>query len=178
MLRQNGKKSILKDKRRMIFLILSVLCMLTIFMFSSRNGKESTRDSQNVDSAVTRIQKKKISKMNRKQKADYLEKIDIIVRKSAHFTEYMILAMLLFGAFYLEYRKKYINFLIPFLTASLYSVSDEVHQYFVSERTGTPRDVLIDSAGALAGVLIVFAAVLIVKKIRQRSELTKNHPYG
>ena len=168
MLQQNGKKSIFRDKRRMIFLILSILCMLTIFMFSSRTGKQSSRDSNKVDSAVTSIQKKKISKMSRKQKADYIEKIDKVVRKSAHFAEYMILGQLLFGAFYLEYRKKYINFLIPFLTASLYSVSDEVHQFFVSERTGTPRDVLIDSAGALTGVLIVFAAVLIVKRIRRK----------
>ena len=140
-------------------------------MFSSRTGKESTRDSRRVDSAVTRVQKKKISKMNRKQKADYIEKIDKIVRKSAHFMEYLILAQLLFGAVYLESRKKCINFLIPFLIASLYSVSDEVHQFFVSERTGTPVDVLIDSAGALAGVLLVYAAVLIVKRIRKRRQI-------
>ena len=166
-----SRTAIFKDKRRMIFLILSILCMLTIFMFSSRTGKESTRDSRRVDSAVTRVQKKKISKMNRKQKADYIEKIDKIVRKSAHFMEYLILAQLLFGAVYLESRKKCINFLIPFLIASLYSVSDEVHQFFVSERTGTPVDVLIDSAGALAGVLLVYAAVLIVKRIRKRRQI-------
>jgi VanZ family protein len=82
--------------------------------------------------------------------------------------EYLILAQLLFGAVYLESRKKYVNFLIPFLIASLYSVSDEVHQFFVSERPGTPVDVLIDSAGALAGVLLVYAIVLIVKRIRTR----------
>lgn len=166
-----SRTGIFKDKRRMIFLILSILCMLTIFMFSSRTGKESTRDSRKVDSAVTRVQKKKISKMNRKQKADYIEKIDKIVRKSAHFMEYLILAQLLFGAVYLESRKKCVNFLIPFLIASLYSVSDEVHQFFVSERTGTPVDVLIDSAGALAGVLLVYAAVLIVKRIRKRRQI-------
>lgn len=163
-----SRTSILKDKRRMVFLILSILCMLTIFMFSSRDGKQSSRDSGKVDTAVTRIQKKKISKMTRKQKAAYVEKVDLVVRKSAHVAEYMVLAQLVFGAFYLESRKKYINFLIPFLIASFYSVTDEAHQYFVSERNGTPTDVLIDSAGALAGVLIVFAVVLAVKRIRAK----------
>lgn len=35
----------------------------------------------------------------------------------------------------------------------LYAISDEVHQLFVPGRGGQVRDVIIDSAGAIAGIL-------------------------
>ncbi len=70
---------------------------------------------------------------------------DTILRKIAHVTEYAILGALLTRAV----RR-------PGLALALavaYAASDEVHQLFVEGRHGSPLDVLIDTAGALAGVL-------------------------
>ena len=50
-------------------------------------------------------------------------------------------------------------FLVSFLIAAVYAVLDEFHQSFVASRTGSPWDVLIDCAGALAGVLIYSRAI-------------------
>lgn len=41
------------------------------------------------------------------------------------------------------------------LLASLYGVSDELHQAFVPGRSADPADWLADTAGALAAVLLV-----------------------
>jgi VanZ family protein len=70
---------------------------------------------------------------------------DLLLRKLAHVTEYAIL-----GALLLRATRR------PVLAvglAALYAVSDEVHQHFVEGRHAAVLDVLIDTAGAVAGVL-------------------------
>jgi VanZ family protein len=44
----------------------------------------------------------------------------------------------------------------------LYGISDELHQRFTPNRTSDPMDVLADSLGAAAGILLVVAARAIV----------------
>ena len=58
------------------------------------------------------------------------------------------------------------NCLIAWIIGALYSVTDEVHQYFVPGRSCELRDMGIDSCGVLAGVLIVML-VLRHKERRQ-----------
>jgi len=41
------------------------------------------------------------------------------------------------------------------LVCGVYAVSDEFHQSFVPSRTATARDVGIDAAGAVFGVLLI-----------------------
>lgn len=45
---------------------------------------------------------------------------------------------------------------VPLLLAALYACSDEWHQSFVPSRTGTVDDVLLDSAGAAVGLLLLW----------------------
>ena len=71
---------------------------------------------------------------------------DTILRKIAHVTEYAILGALLTRAV----RRPG---LAALAVAVAYAASDEVHQLFVEGRHGSPLDVLIDAAGALAGIL-------------------------
>ena len=50
-------------------------------------------------------------------------------------------------------RRKFLKrMLLPWLIAALYAASDEIHQLFVPGRSGQLSDVILDSAGALAGV--------------------------
>jgi VanZ family protein len=71
---------------------------------------------------------------------------DTILRKLAHLTEYGVLGALLLRAI----RSPVAGVVV----ATLYAVTDEVHQLFVEGRHGAPLDVGIDAAGALAGVLV------------------------
>jgi VanZ family protein len=85
--------------------------------------------------------------------------IQLVVRKCAHLTEYAILAALLFRAFRESQPRVGFALAISFLIAAVFAALDEFHQSFVASRTGTPWDVLIDCAGALAGVLIYWRAI-------------------
>ena len=71
---------------------------------------------------------------------------DLVLRKIAHATEYAILAALLVRAL----RRP--GWAIALGIA--YSISDEVHQSFISGRHGSPFDVFIDAIGVVVGAVL------------------------
>ena len=72
---------------------------------------------------------------------------DTIGRKLIHVAEYAVLTVLWWRALrtLMDERRAA---LAAFLITSLYAVTDEFHQSFVSGRHGSPLDWAIDSAGA------------------------------
>ena len=81
----------------------------------------------------------------------------VFVRKSAHVIEYTVLALLLWRALRsvsLLRPHTLIAFGAALLGSTLFAASDEFHQTFVKSRTASGRDVLLDVAGALLGLLI------------------------
>jgi VanZ family protein len=81
----------------------------------------------------------------------------VVVRKCAHVSEYAVLALLLWRAL------RSVRALQPKTLAvfgavlggcTLFAASDEFHQMFVNSRTPSVRDVFLDVAGALVGLLI------------------------
>lgn len=81
-----------------------------------------------------------------------------LLRKSAHFLEYALLAILWFRALRNNSprRWKLTWFLSALIITAAWATIDELQQAFVSQhRTGSPWDVLLDSCGALAGLLTV-----------------------
>lgn len=83
-----------------------------------------------------------------------------IIRKSAHAATYAILGGLIIWA--LTARRQVTAGLVAcsIALASIYAISDEVHQAFVPGRSGEVRDVLLDTAGATAGVGITGLAIV------------------
>jgi VanZ family protein len=79
------------------------------------------------------------------------------IRKCAHVTEYAILALLLWrvlrSGITLRMRMPML-FGAVLLACAVFAASDEFHQSFVKSRTPSVRDVLLDVAGALFGLLI------------------------
>ena len=49
-----------------------------------------------------------------------------------------------------------------------YAITDEFHQYFIPGRSAEIRDVLIDSSGALTGILFVIIVLAIIKIIKKK----------
>ena len=88
------------------------------------------------------------------------EKIDQVrwvVRKTAHLTEFAILAWLWWRA--LRRPTRQVSKPWSWRTAGfslgaviLYAISDETHQYFVANRTASVRDVGIDTLGGIMGL--------------------------
>ena len=81
----------------------------------------------------------------------------VVARKCAHVTEYAVLALLLWRAFrnIQVLRTKTLMIFGPvLLSCALFAASDEFHQSFVKSRTPSVRDVFLDIAGAISGLLI------------------------
>jgi VanZ family protein len=77
-----------------------------------------------------------------------------LLRKVAHFSEYALLLALWFRA--LRPRLDLDRALLAaYAIVVAYAATDEFHQTFVHGRTGTPRDVVIDSTGALVAALAI-----------------------
>jgi VanZ family protein len=78
---------------------------------------------------------------------------NFVVRKCAHFIEYMILALLAFNLIKLYFNIKQVV-ILTIVFVFLYACSDEIHQLFVLGREGAIRDVVIDTCGGIVLVLI------------------------
>ena len=141
------KKTILK--------VLIVLWMILIFILSNQQANDSTKLSDGViENTIGNIYKLTHKNTNEEKLKEIKIKYTHITRKTAHFTIYMILGLLV-GLLLKEYNidtKKAI--LYGILICMCYAISDEIHQIFVSGRSGEIRDVLIDTCGSMVGLLI------------------------
>jgi len=75
---------------------------------------------------------------------------NFMLRKAAHFTEYLILGFFLAKALASGASLRY-AFHYALLAGIIYAGLDEFHQYFVPGRAMLFCDVMLDSAGVLCG---------------------------
>jgi VanZ family protein len=83
--------------------------------------------------------------------------IVVVVRKSAHVIEYIILALLLWRALRSVPTLRTKSFVLSgavLVGSALVAASDEFHQTFVKSRTPSIHDVLLDVGGAFLGLII------------------------
>ena len=133
-----------------------LLWMLLIFRLSSQVAD----DSNNLSLGITGLLHKLIDGFITVNE----EAANHIVRKSAHFTAYLILGILALNALSSSGISKWKKeIIISLLICVLYAVSDEIHQLFVPGRSGQPGDVLIDSLGAGVGIGIYILVRLFFK---------------
>jgi VanZ family protein len=94
--------------------------------------------------------------------------IHFALRKMGHFTEYAVLASLLWRALRgtftaLSVRSVAIS---TFAVTAAFAISDEFHQSFIPTRTASANDVMIDCIGAFCAVLL-WAMLARGKRISQ-----------
>ena len=159
-------KKVMKKTGKRVVLALTVIWMLVIFVFSSQPADESTRTSLFIGEMIESVCVPGFVDLSAEEKRHMAENIDFFVRKTAHATEYAVLGVLLglsMGEFTEEafYKKQY----RPYIVGTAYAGTDEIHQLFVPGRAGLFTDVMIDSAGVLAGILLL----CVLKKITERT---------
>ncbi|MGX8706623.1 MAG: VanZ family protein [bacterium] len=156
--------------RLMVSLMVVLTVAALIFFFSSQTGEDSSK----LSGAVTRWLLERVipgfTDMTQAQQRVYMRRLGLLVRKAAHFSEYALLALTL--AIHLRYRAlhwpPYRMALCAWGLSTLYAVTDELHQMFVSARGPAIMDVGIDSAGAIFGALVGMG--LILAAIKRRSD--------
>lgn len=73
------------------------------------------------------------------------------IRKLAHFTEYAVLALLAFRVF----KPKY-PFLLSLLLVMAVAITDEANQSFMTTRTSSAWDVLLDISGGVVMLVLIW----------------------
>jgi hypothetical protein len=82
---------------------------------------------------------------------------EFIIRKIAHMFEFAVLTYLIFRILsQTERRHVYWNLFWSFAFTVMCAISDEYHQSFIAGRTGTYRDVIIDSVGGLVALWLIY----------------------
>ena len=158
---QHEKKPI--SARLWIYGLLVLSMMAVIFLFSSMPARDSSDLSGQITSFVLHIVYPDYENLTLQEQAGAYQLMHHLIRKGAHFSEYALLGVFLALFFNALTSRFYIFY--SFLTAVLYAISDEWHQSFIEGRGPGVTDVLIDSAGALTGILIVFLCMLIKRGI-------------
>jgi VanZ family protein len=86
--------------------------------------------------------------------------IDFIVRKLAHVTLFAGLALVALQTI----KPSRWDYVLAWVFATLYGASDEWHQLYVIGRTGSIRDVGINSCGALLILLVLYIVEKVIHK--------------
>lgn len=145
--------------KKVILILLVILWMGVIFFFSSCNGLDSKKQSIGfLDTTIGIIINIFDHDITEENKLIIIEKLDYPIRKAAHMTEYFILSILL-SLLLSNYNINIMKIIIiAFIISFIYACSDEMHQLFVSERSGQIKDVLIDSIGSSIGLILYYFA--------------------
>jgi VanZ family protein len=105
-----------------------------------------------------------------------LKQLHFLIRKSAHFTEYFAFSFLLLRAVREAHSGWQLRWAIVALAiAAGYSALDEFHQSFVSSRTASPWDSLLDTTGAAVAqfVLWLWFRLHDKKSVEELEEVTQ-----
>lgn len=156
------------ELHRKIFLVLMVLWMVMIFLFSSRSGELSAEDSTHAGMLVGEMFVPGFEQWSEQEQLEFAQRIDHPVRKTAHAAEYALLALLAAGVLIRKETTLGAGIVFPLAVTAAYAATDEIHQLFVAGRSGQISDVLLDSAGALAGLLFL-AGVRACLRTRKKS---------
>ncbi|MBR5994811.1 MAG: VanZ family protein [Lachnospiraceae bacterium] len=152
----NGKR------KQLLKCIPMVFVMIGIFIFSMMPGEKSGDTSRGFLMSIAHL----VEGISHKDlNADTLEAWHHIIRKGAHFTEYAILGMTVVYAFGERLKKAARIIPVALAICAFYAATDEFHQTFVDMRVGSVSDVLLDSVGALTGIVIF---LLITRKKRTK----------
>ena len=154
---------------RVVFAVLTIACMVTIFLFSGDNADASSHKSSKITKAAVENLVKDYDEMSPEKQQSVLDKAEHIVRKLAHFSIYTLLGFL--ASFTVGRRRLFSRKSLGVIVfCFLYACSDEIHQLFVPGRSGMFTDVLIDTGGAVTGMLVSMLLMFIIGKIARPSE--------
>lgn len=159
-----------KINTKVIKIILIIIWMIVVFWFSNQGGTKSSGTSTRVTELIVDI----VEKVNNKEyNLQEIHQTEMIIRKLAHYTIYMVGGFLIMNYAYStsQTRKKQICCSLFF--GMFYAMTDEFHQYFVPGRSARIFDVGIDTLGVITGILIYMTLMKLINKIYVKSSKAK-----
>ena len=143
-------------KKRIILFALVISWMVLIFWFSSAGHEVSSGQSERVTQGVRYVTSISVSEM--------------VVRKVAHVFLYFVLGILL-TLLVRTYRIRWRSVVLWAVgIACTYAATDETHQLLVGGRSGQVSDVLLDTAAACAGAVIIAGGYKFICKLHKNQK--------
>lgn len=157
------KQNTADSNDRFLYLIPVVIWMIFIFYMSGKTGQESSGQSGKISLFITNLLEK-VRQDSPQEMQNLQDILELVIRKTAHMTEYAILFLLSYLAMVKisMSQSRFYNRSIAVLISLLYACSDEMHQLLVPGRSGKMIDVGID----MAGVLIVLICMILSKNTK------------
>lgn len=144
-------------------IIFIIIWLFIIFSFSAEDATKSEhRSDEVIINAVETITREEIPE-NQRQKI--IDEYIVIVRKSAHFFLYFILAILVFTLYKRIFGLNSKSFIYSIIFCFIYACSDEIHQLFISGRTARIFDIFVDTSGALLSTTILTLIFYLKNKL-------------
>ena len=145
------------------YIILTIIWMSFIFSMSNQPANISKELSQNIENLLnhTPIIGNLLSDILNSSNSQF------IVRKSAHVILFCLLSVLCFIVIYEIKKSVKISTLVSFSITFIYACIDEIHQLFIPGRGSQIKDVLIDSIGAIIGLIVINLIFMLKNKIKE-----------
>lgn len=140
----------------------ALACMAAIFFFSSETAEQSGGTSSSLTKSLFGFSDEKTGEPKEENRTVFIEKMGMIVRKSAHFLIFFVLGFCTANTIKGITDNKRRLFWIPFAWCVLYAITDEIHQYFVPGRSCMWQDCVLDAAGSAAGIGAAFFIFMII----------------
>lgn len=158
-------KKLLRYLLKPLSFLPAIIVMYLIFSFSAQDGASSAELSRKISHKVVVMADDALEKgWSDAQIQYYTEKIHYYVRKTAHVTEYFVLAVTVAFPLYVYGVRGIWLVLLAGVFCVSFAGLDEYHQSFVAGRGPSARDVAIDSIGVLPGILLVRIVGFIGRK--------------
>ena len=139
---------------RILLTGLTVTMMILIFLFSTEPAERSDRTSGHLSMTVITMLHPDYESYTAEQKETLYADVQHYVRKTAHFTEYLILGVLIRLCLESWFGTRRLLNPLSWAAGTVYACTDELHQLIIDGRSGQISDVLLDSCGVLIGVLL------------------------
>lgn len=128
-------------KKNKLSIIPVIIWALIIYIMSSFNAEESANQSNFIVNIIASI-----------FNINNISLLSLIIRKLAHYIEYLILGILVINMFIKNNIPK--SYLISIIFCVIYAISDEIHQFIIPGRACQIKDILIDSIGSITGIYL------------------------
>lgn len=155
---------------RILSTVLVAGMMMLIFAFSTQTAEASDETSGGISRIVIRVFIPDFSRETPEKQTEIYDTVQFYVRKVAHFAEYLLLGFLMRFCLLSWFGKRTWLTIGSWGAGTLYALTDEIHQMMIDGRSGQWTDVLLDSAGVLAGVLIAAKLVELTERKAGRSK--------
>ena len=152
---------------RIISLVPALMMMVIIFVYSSKPAVVSDGTSTPIANAVLSLYEIFFGEIDIMKRHDYLNTANYIVRKTAHVTEYILLALCISWPLWIRKLRGKKLILFAFASSLAYAGTDEIHQLFIEGRSGNLRDVGIDAIGCAIGTVVFWILAIQIEKRRK-----------